>query len=88
MEQIEDEQMRYTKLVELASKVVDALCDEALKIAIDIGVDDIAAVGGINTLVTAIVDHVRSSRTTKLKNSSPLAARRMANYLAREKSRW
>ena len=58
MEQIEDEQMRYTKLVELASKVVDALCDEALKIAIDIGVDDIAAVGGINTLVTAIEDHV------------------------------
>ncbi len=58
LEQIEDDQMRESKLVELASKVVDALCDEALKIAIDISVDDIAVVGGINTLVTAIENHV------------------------------
>ena len=58
LEQIEDDQMRESKLVELASKVVDALCDEALKIAIDIGVDEVAAVGGITTLVAAIESHV------------------------------
>jgi hypothetical protein len=58
LEQIEDDVIRESKLVELASKVVDALCDEALKIAIDIGVDDIAAIGGIIHLVTAIEDHV------------------------------
>ena len=58
LEQIEDDHIRDAKLVELASKVVDALCDEALKIAIYIGVDDIAAFGGVNTLVTAIGDHV------------------------------
>ena len=56
--QIEDDAIRDAKLVELASKAVDALCDEALKIAIDIGVDDIAAVGGIIQLVSAIEDHV------------------------------
>ena len=58
MEQIEDEQIRYAKLVELASRVVDALCDEALKTFIDICVDSIATVEGINTLVAAIEDHV------------------------------
>ena len=50
--QIEDDHFRDAKLVELASKVV------ALTIAIDIGVDDIAAVGGIIQLVSAIEDHV------------------------------
>ena len=32
-------------------------CEEALKIANDIGVNDIAAIGGINTLVTATEDY-------------------------------
>ncbi len=58
LEQIEDDQIRESKLVELASRFVDALCDEALKIAIDIGDDEVAAVGGINTLVAAIESHV------------------------------
>ena len=47
LQQIEDDVIRESQFVELASKVVDALCDEALKIVVDIGVDDIAAIGGI-----------------------------------------
>ena len=96
LEQIEDDQIRESKLVELASKVVDALCDEALKIAIDIGVDDIAAIGGIIHLVTAIEDHVSQFKDDEAqelfaigsKTDGELPRQRgesMVSYIARRK---
>ena len=98
LQQIEDDVIRESQFVELASKVVDALCDEALKIAIDIGVDDIAAIGGINTLVTAIEDHVSQFKDDEAqelfaigsKTDGELSRQRgesMLSYIAR-RERW
>ena len=75
LEQIEDDVVRKSKFVELASKVVDALCDEAPKIAIDIGVDDIAAIGGIITLVTAMEDHVSQFKDDEAQELSAIGSK-------------
>ena len=49
-----DEAIRNQKLVELASKIVDALTEEALKIALDMGTTEVLMPGGIKKLVGKI----------------------------------
>ena len=89
---------RGQKLADLVSKVTDALTDEALRIAMDIGEDTLSKPNGIDTLIKAIEEHVMQFKDDEARDlfhagtrmDGPLARQPgepMTGYIARRR-RW
>jgi hypothetical protein len=57
-----DEDIRNQKCIELTGKIVDALTEEALKVAMDIGTENILKVGGLQKLITELEAHVMATK--------------------------
>ena len=54
---------KIQQLHQLVSKVVDGLSDEALKVAMDLSEDQLAAPEAIDILVEAMTEHVRKFKS-------------------------
>ena len=93
-----DETKREQKLVELASHIVDALTDEALKIAKDVGSSNVLLPGGLKKLIERIEEAVLEFKEEEARElyhwgakfRGPLARQpgeSMSQYIARRR-RW
>ena len=83
---------------EMASNIIDSLTDDALKLAMDIGVDEICERGGVEKLIAAIETHVTQSKDDEARElfhagtrpDGPLCRQHgeaMQSYITRRK-RW
>jgi len=89
---------RSMKLAELASKVTDVLTDDALKVAMDIGEQDLATEEGVTALIDAMEEHVMQYKDDEARElfhagtqvDGPLSRQHgesMSSYIARRR-RW
>ena len=95
---IAEEDQKAQRLDQLVSKVIDGLSDEALKVAMDLTEEQLAATTAIDTLVAAMVEHVSKFKSDEARElfkagsrtTGPLTRQRgetMSSYIARRR-RW
>ena len=95
---IKDPDVRKEKMAELTSKVTDGLAGEALKVAMDLGENELAKDEGLAKLIEAVEKHVLTFKEDEArelfhegsKTDGPLSRQKgetMVSYIARRR-RW
>ena len=99
MNSIQDAQERDQKLVEFGSYIVEGLSDEALLIAIDLGVNTLNTPTGVKQLVDKMRESIREAKDDEIselyrlgaQTTGPLIRQRgepMQSYISRRKRWW